>query len=557
MGYFTTRQVFFLYSYTIDVKEQAKIDNYLKFLEDSGVAEILQKEETERSVRGGRPQNNIYDMFATILFGFSMRSGTLRELESSCKNDLRYIYLMRGEKPKHSAFGSFINKYILPHTDEIFVCIMRQMIKTCDIKFDDAFIDGTKIEADANKYKFVWKPTTFHSRLCDKIRNLLTLNNLSRGVPETGIFDSQIIASKLSEFSESLKYVQEPELSQKQKQYQQFEEYLQKALEYEEKERICGPDRNSYYKTDHDATAMTLKTDYYSGLGSNMHAAYNVQAVICNGFVCAYNVSQNRNDLEDLIPSMDRFHEFYNCHPRNLCADSGYGSLKNYRYLERNNIGNYVKYKSWQGNVSGKNPDRYRLNDDGTITCLNGKIGNVTKIEERHPRKKGILFYRITGCKKCGFHLYCKNRMKRKSDNFRIFEVNTELCQYKQKAEKNLLSPKGIEIRVNRSCQVEGSFGCLKQDMPYVRFRRTKLPKVKMEYVLTFLGFNLRKLFRFYDGNLKINYWKAPDNLKPEHFAKPSAKRLSKKAAKRKRKTKNQEAKSSYKYKKKKGVKTS
>lgn len=550
MGYFTTRQVFFLYSYTIDVEEQAKIDKYLKLLEDSGVAQILQKEEPKSTVYGGRPKNNIYDMFATVLFGFSMRSGTLRELESSCKHDLRYIYLMKGVHPTYVAFGNFINTYILPHVDEIFSCIMRQIIKECGIRFDDAFIDGTKIEADANKYKFVWKPTTFHSRLCDKIRNLLAMNNLSRGVPEKGIFSSQVIAAKLSEFSENLKYIQEPELSKKKKQYQQLEEYLKKALEYEEKERICGPVRNSYYKTDHDATAMTLKTDYYSGLGSNMHAAYNVQSVICGGFVCAYNVSQSRNDLKELIPSIDRFYEFYNCYPKNLCADSGYGSLENYRYLKRNNIGNFVKHQSWEGNVSGRNPDRYRLNDDETITCLNGKIGKVTQIEGRHPKKKGGIFYRITGCKKCDFRSYCKRWQKRKSDNFKIFEVNPEMCRYKQEAEENLLSPKGIEIRVDRSCQIEGSFGCLKQDMPYVRFRRTLLPRVKMEYVLTFLGFNIRKLFRYYDRNLKTKYWTAPTDLKPEHFAKPSAKKLSKRANKKKAKTKNQEAKSSYKYKK-------
>ena len=55
---------------------------------------------------------------------------------------------------------------------------------------------------------------------------------------------------------------------------------LSKVLEYESKEEICGPNRNSYYKTDHDATAMCLKSDYYSGLGTNMHAAYNIQSLV-------------------------------------------------------------------------------------------------------------------------------------------------------------------------------------------------------------------------------------------------------------------------------------
>lgn len=557
MGYFTTRQEFFLYSSTMDVEEQTKIDKFLNLLENSGVAEILQSAADTQNKYGGRPRNNIYDMFAAVLYGFAMRSSTLRELESSCKHDLRFIYIMRGKRPDHSAFGNFINTYLLPHIDEIFACITRQMIKDCELSFADAYLDGTKIEADANKYKFVWKPTTFHKRLCDKIRNLLAMNGLSRGVPESGIFDSKLIAEKVSEFSHIIRDLTEPELSQKKKQYKDLEACLAKALEYEEKERICGPDRNSYYKTDHDATAMTLKEDYYSGLGSNMHAAYNVQAVVCSGFICAYHISQSRNDIRELIPALEKFHEFYGCYPENLCADAGYGSLDNYKYLEEHSIGAYVKHQSWEGNASGRNPDRYRLNDDNTITCLNGKTGTIEKIEGRHPKNKGGQFYRITGCQKCGFRIYSKRWQKKKSENFKIFEVNTEMCRYKQSAEQNLLSPKGIEIRVNRSCQVEGSFGCLKQDMPYTRFRRTSLPKAKMEYVLTFMGHNIRKMFRFYDGNLKTKYWSAPEDMKPEEFTKPSAKKLSKRAAKKKVKTKNQEAKSSYKYKKKRTAETS
>lgn len=557
MGYFTTRQEFFLYPFMIDKKEQAKTVKYLKMLEDSGVADILQRPKLPSHINGGRPRVNIYDLFATTILGFAFRSGTLRELESSCKHDLRFIYLMRGVQPTYAVFCNFINIYIVPYIDDIFACIMRQIIKEVGIEFTDGFLDGTKIEADANKYKFVWKPTTFHIKLCDKVRALLTANGLSRGIPEKGIFKSQLIAEKLSEFSEKIKASEKDDQQSMLKQYKLLKQYLEKALEYEEKETICGPDRNSYYKTDHDATAMTLKTDYYAGLGSNMHAAYNVQAVICCGFIVSYNVSQARNDFKELIPSIERFHSFYGCYPDNLCADSGYGTYENYKYMEDHGIGNYVKYQSWQGNISGNNPDRYKVNASGIITCLNGKAGKEVEIEGRHSRKEGNRFYRITGCQKCDFKAYCKKSMKRKSENFRIFEVNPELCRYKQEATDNLLSVKGIELRVNRSCQIEGSFGILKQDMPYTRFRRTSLPKVTAEYVLTFMGNNIRKLFHFYDGNLKLQYWQAPDDLQVEKPKKPSAKKLSKKAIRKKVKTKNQEAKTSYHYKNKKAAKTS
>ena len=105
-------------------------------------------------------------------------------------------------------------------------------------------------------------------------------------------------------------------------------------------------------------------------------------------------------------------------------------------------------------------------------------------------------------------------------------------------------------MRVNRSSQVEGVFGVIKQDFQYERFRRRSLPKVSLEFMLICLGYNIRKLFKHYDGKANFEYWRAPENITPEKFRKPSAKRLLKKASKIKQKSVNQEAKDSYKYKK-------
>ena len=68
-------------------------------------------------------------------------------------------------------------------------------------------------------------------------------------------------------------------------------EYLNKLIDYEEKEKICGEDRNSYYKTDKDATAMVLKEDYYSKLSHDFHAAYNTQVIVSSGFITMFPVA--------------------------------------------------------------------------------------------------------------------------------------------------------------------------------------------------------------------------------------------------------------------------
>ncbi len=507
---FTTRKTFLVPSFELEVKEREKLDRYLLLLEKSGVSQFFPKQEESAFEKGGRPHYSYHNMIATILYGFAFGSETLRKLEESCQFDLRYFYLMEQERPSHIRFGDFINKIILPHREEIFYQITREIIKECELDTEEVFIDGSKFEADANKYKFVWKPTRLHEKLSDKIRILLKEVNLSRAIPEHGIIDTKLIAIKVSELADIL----EGGNKQLEKKYDTLLSYLFKSLEYEEKERICGPNRNSYYKTDHDATAMALKSDYYSGLGSSMHAAYNTQLLVSKGIICSYYISQSRTDLKDFIPVLDKFYEYYEEYPKRVCADSGYGSLENYEYLKNHNIENYVKYYTFSGNVSGRNPDPYYLEDDGTIVCLNGNYGAKVELSNRHPTKADSHFYRVDGCNSCSFRDYCKRYMKEKEEDFKIFEIVERLTYYKQESFNNLLTPKGIEMRVNRSSQVEGAFGVLKEDMRYTRLRRTSISKVETEFMLTILGYNIRKLFRYFDGSAKFNYWKAPDNLK-------------------------------------------
>ena len=502
--------------------------------------------------QGGRPRYNPYRLLTLILYNFAFGNGKLRDIEERCKYDLRCMYIMNNKAPTHMTIGSFINDYILPNQAEIFSIITNAIFKFCSIKMDKMYIDGSKFEANANKYKFVWKPTTYHIRLSDKVRLLLKKYDIMRGISSEGIIDSKIIANKVIELHEYF-HNNNIDLQLKtnklySKDYYLLLNYLEKSLEYEEKERICGPNRNSYYKTDYDATAMCLKEDYYSGLGSNMHAAYNTQIAVCYGFITTYLVTQSRTDLYDFIPLLKQHFNLYNLYPISICADSGYGSLDNYKFLDKNNIKNFVKYSTWEGNVSGKRPSQYKINIDDTITCLNGNIGYVDNDTSRHHKKANSTFYKIDGCNDCDFSLFCKRFMKDKTEDFKIFEVSSELQKFIQQAEDNLLSVEGIEMRVNRSAQVEGAFGIIKQNLNYDRFRRRKLLNVSAEFMLVCLGYNIRKLFKHFDGNLKLDYWKAPVDIQPETFKKPSVKRLCNSASKIKKKSPNETARTSYKY---------
>lgn len=198
---FTMRKTFLIPSFDLDAKEREKLDRFLRVLERSKIEELFPVKEDFVSDKGGRPHYSYYDMLATILYGFAFGSPTLRELETSCKYDFRYFYLMQQERPSHVRFGEFINDFILPNRKEIFKRFVTTIVEELNISTDDCFIDGSKFEADANKYKFVWKPTAYHNSLSDKIKNLLEEVGLSRGVPKKGIIPSKMIAEKISAMS--------------------------------------------------------------------------------------------------------------------------------------------------------------------------------------------------------------------------------------------------------------------------------------------------------------------------------------------------------------------
>ena len=531
MKYFTIKRSFFLVPSLDMLKEYEKIDKFMNLLEKSGVAEIIKSVKRKDEMCKGRKGYNPYNLLACIIYCFAKFKGTLRDIEDKCMFDVRVYYIMEGNIPDYSSICLYINKYILPYQYEIFTLINKQIIKELNLNIDNVYNDGTKFEANANKYKFVWKPTKFHQRLDLKIKDFIV------SIGYNIVFEENKLI-KASEFSEILNdYVNQNNINiydipsgigcrrtKEEKNYLLGFQYLTKLVEYEEKEHICGENRNSYFKTDHDATAMVLKEDYYSKLSHDFHAGYNIQVMVSSLLILMYGVFQNRDDHYTFIPMNEKFEKYYGFYPKNECADAGYGIYTNYQYIKEHNIGNYVKYQSWEGEATGKYPRLFKVDKNNNVICLNSKIGNDYNTNT-HPKIKDGKFVIFYGCNSCGYSYKCKEFIKEKNKNkdYRIKEISIEYELLKDEAKNNLLSPKGIEIRINRSIQVEGTFGQIKQNMNYERTRRRGLDKVSCEIMLMCLGVNIRRYFNsINDNKFKNNCWNTPDDLQSEVF--PSVK---------------------------------
>ena len=448
--------------------------------------------------RLGREPYNPFMMLKVILFGEMLGGLTLRELEDRCKNDIRFIYLADEVQPSHTTFGRFINDRLKDDIKDIFLDINKYLIEKCNINTDEMYIDGTKFEANANKYTFVWKATAIKTR--DKrLEDIQVLNKklnedydlridtnakLSIEVIEETI-DSLI--KRLNDENITLVYGKGKRKHPIQRHLDTLVKHAIQLYECLEKIDICGPNRNSYSKTDHDATMMHLKEDYYAGL-NQFKAGYNVQLGISDEFIMNLSVNQDRNDQYSLVPFLLQHKEDYGSIPEKVVADAGYGSYDNYMFLTLNQRKLYIKFSRYSTEKSAKykrkiyNKFNWERDEDDNYICPQGhKTHFISESENTKGR-----YFRINytlGTEKC---MDCPVKEKcTKSDGMRTITHNPILEEFENSVRENLSGEEGKRLKNNRSYQSEGAFGNIKNNHGITRFRRRTMIPVTLEMTLT------------------------------------------------------------------------
>ena len=458
----------------------------------------------------GRLRYNPVSMLKTVLFGF-MTNGyiALRKLEDQCKVNLRFMYLMEHETPSYRTFGYFINEVIGDSIEEIFNDINQKIFEKEHVDLQHLYIDGSKFEANANKYSWVWKKATEKSRyrLFDKITTLF--HDINEELSCTGVklsINTEYAPEYLREAAEKYAAVWQLDTekfvhgrghhkSTQQRHYEKIVEYADKLTEYVEKIAICGEGRNSYSKTDHSATFMRIKTDYMGN--DQLLPAYNVQIGVADEYIAVVDVNQYRNDMDCFVPLMNKFRDIYGFYPKYPVADAGYGSYNNYIFCEQNGMEKFMKFPMFKRETTDKkyhnNPFRainFPIGDDGIMRCPNGKGFHLQyrKHIKRNAYGRQEEIYQCEDCSGCPYAEKCK-----KTDENRIVKINHELTAMHQEVIENLESIHGALLRMNRSIQAEGTFGIMKNDRWYKRIVRRGIKSVQLEVFLVSIGQNLYK----------------------------------------------------------------
>lgn len=271
---------------------------------------------------------------------------------------------------------------------------------------------------------------------------------------------------------------------------------MPRLQKYEQQEATLK-ERNSYSKTDKDATFMRMKD---APLGkSNLKPAYNIQMGTENQFITGYSIHQKPSDTSYLIPHLEKAKKYLPSMPKNIIADSGYGSEENYEYLERQNLLPYVKYNYFHKEKTAKFKEQlFRVEnliyDDKTDTfiCPTGKrLKNTRQYTSNSTNNYPVNLseYVCSNCKGCLFHDQCT-----RSNNNRKIEVSHRSRELRNKAREYLESEKGLELRSKRGVEVESVFGHIKANRGLRRFHLRGLDKVNIEWGLASIAHNMIKM---------------------------------------------------------------
>ena len=450
---------------------------------------------------GGNSAFNPKMMLKVLVFAYLSNVYSSRRIEELLKRDIYFMWLAGMKRPDFRTINYYRGKRLKEGFDTVFTQVVRLLHEEGFVSLKVQYIDGTKIESVANKYTFVWRGSVekYDARLKAKTEALLrqieqnhAIENQENPVPE------ELTAEEVTKRVERIKEKVDAETLSKEerKALKQIEtDSVPRMNRYRGQLETMGP-RNSYSKTDPDATFMRMKED--AMLNGQLKPGYNVQISTENQFITNFGIYQRPTDTLTMISYLESFKARYGMQSEEIVADSGYGSEENYEYMFSNGMTPYVKYNMFhveQRRGYRNNPFRvsnlFYNPDDDFYVCPMGQKLKFIRQEKRYTAsgyQQTVSVYRAGRCEGCPLRGQCH-----KSKRDRQIEVNHTLDDYKARARELLTSEQRIKHRSNRPIEPEAVFGQIKECGRFRRLRLKGLTGAKIDFGLKALAHNLRK----------------------------------------------------------------
>ena len=468
---------------------------------------------------GGRSSYDPLMLLKVLVYAYIMKIYSSRRISKALREDINFMWLSGMQRPDFRTINNFRSGRLKGVIDEVFSSMIIFLTDNKYIKLEDYFVDGTKIEANANRNSYVWSKNTQRYKLKtgEKIKELLKeierINQEEekkygeKDLEELGE-EAEITSEKVEEQVEKLNKIigqigEKAEEKKKDKNSRKktrklksaanklSNTYLPKLRKYEGQEKTEA-ERSSYSKTDKDATFFINKQNQYL-------PSYNVIIGTEEQLIVNYSLHQKASETDKFIPHMEKLKRITNGrNPGRAIGDGTYGSDENYDFLKREKIDSYLKYPGFYQEISGKAKKKRfnRINfiykkEDDKIYCPEGREMSLDHIEEKTTENGYKQVNRIYkgNCRGCKYLTVCS-----KSARGRTVQLNKKLEKYKRQTKKNLCSLTGIELRKKRSVEVETVFGDIKLNQGFRRFNLRGLEKVNTEFGLVAMAHNIKKV---------------------------------------------------------------
>ncbi|HEY3430699.1 MAG TPA: IS1182 family transposase [Cyclobacteriaceae bacterium] len=452
---------------------------------------------------GGTSSYHPRMLLKVLVYGYLNNTYSSRRMESALKENIHFMWLAGMNKPDHNTINRFRSARLKDVLKTVFSQVVMLLNEAGHLSLKDIYTDGTKIEAQANRYTFVWGNAikTSKSRMEEQLKELwayaekIATEELKDQAPESF---APVSAAQVKDTVEKIDHALEgKEISKKKRQQINYakKNWPANVEKYAKQEEILGK-RNSYSKTDHDATFMRMKEDHMKN--GQLKPAYNVQMSSSNQFIVNYSLHQNPTDTTTLKSHLNTFRSLYNFYPAVLTADAGYGSEENYVLLANKKIRAYVKHNQFDREQRGMAKDWFKsdnLEYDKSNDLVYCPIGEPMEYIGTSIRKTDNGFkqtsanYQALNCKACPVRDVCHNQ-----EGNRIVGINHRLRKLRAQANTRLISEEGIKHRKKRPADIEPVFANIKHNKNFKRFMLKGITKVEIETGLLAIAHNLGKL---------------------------------------------------------------
>jgi len=477
-------------------------------------------------------------MMKMILCAYTQSVFSGRKIEALTKDSIRMMWLTQSYQPSYRTINRFrVNPLVNALLRECFVQFRSQLVKEQLIDEEAIFIDGTKIEANANKYTFVWRKSidNFDKKLTEKSTFLYDELLKNTIIPEIEReSEKELSVTELGKIEENLAHVVEKftvkieqaedgitrkSIRSKRKVPKKlrklFKDFKERKLAYQKHRQILGQ-RNSYSRTDPDATFMRMKDDHMKN--GQLKAGYNLQIATNSQYILGYDLFSNPTDTRTLRPFLATLKERFFELPTYIVADAGYGGEENYQAVledhERTPLITYAMYHKEQKKKCKQNPFlpanwSYQELDD-TFLCPDGRKMNFQNYSIRTDKygfKRYLKRYECEDCSNCPLRSQCT---KAKSNKNREIQKNMNWEYFKAKIQQLLSEEETGKLYRQRKIDVEPAFGHLKACLGFTRFSVRGKQQTHNEIGFALMAVNLRK----YRLSKLENKKDSPDNLK-------------------------------------------